>query len=124
MSVRHTPRLVPVLLAGVLAALTAAVIVALTTPAPSDYSTVSSIGYLTFVFAMVTLPLSAVAWLIMERRSRSHGRTYLAEPLPAPDTRDAHGTPETHDAQTPSPAHPEHSEHSAHSERTDDDAPR
>lgn len=103
---RHTPRLVPILTAGVLLALVAAVVVVLLTPAAENYSAASSIGYLTFVISMVTLPASAGVWLALERRSRTHEKTYLAEPV-RDDAAQQTGSP------APAP-----------SERTDENGPR
>lgn len=77
-TVRPTPKLVPFLVAGVLAALAIAVVAVIATGPAADYTVPASIGYLTFVLSLGTVPVAAVIWLFLERRSRAHTRTYSA----------------------------------------------
>ncbi|WP_261624732.1 hypothetical protein [Nesterenkonia marinintestina] len=78
LTVRPMPRLVPFLAAGVGAAFVVAVIVVLSTGRSEDYSMAASIGYVTFVLSLPGLTLGAVAWLLLERRSRGRGREVTA----------------------------------------------
>lgn len=96
-TIRPTPKLVPFLVSGVVIAAVAAVVVVLTTEPAEDYTTAASIGYMTFVFCLPALSLSALAWLITERRSRRRTRTYdaVASPAPAAAEDDASSTAPT-----------------------------
>lgn len=86
--VRPTPRLVPFLVGGVVAALVAAVVLVLATGPADDYSLAGSIGYVTFVLSLPGLALAAGAWLFLDRRSRRRTRPYRAVPVdPAPSER-------------------------------------
>ena len=77
-TVRPTPKLVPFLVSGVLAALAIAVVVVIITGPAEDYTPAASVGYLTFVLSLATVSVSAIVWLFLERRSRQHIRTYSA----------------------------------------------
>lgn len=77
-TLRPAPKLVPFLVAGVLAALVIAVAMVIITGPAEDYTVAASVGYLTFVLSLATVSVSAILWLFLERRSRQHTRTYSA----------------------------------------------
>ncbi|GAB3192868.1 hypothetical protein [Nesterenkonia suensis] len=86
--VRSTPRLVPFLVGGVVAAFVVAVVVVQASGPADDYTTAGSIGYLTFALSLPGLALAALVWLLLEHRSRRHTRTYRAVPAgPDPSER-------------------------------------
>ncbi|WP_218221254.1 hypothetical protein [Nesterenkonia sp. Act20] len=91
-TVRPTPRLSPFLIAGVLAGVVAAVVVVLVTGPAEDYTTAGSLGYLTVAFAIPGLALGAVAWLLIDWRSRKRTRTYDLQKLDAAERTPAHGS--------------------------------
>jgi hypothetical protein len=97
-TVRPTPKLIPLLVLGAVAAVVVALVVTFVTPSSPDYSLFASVGYLTFLFSIPGLLLAAVVWLVLERRSRRHTRTYEAEPL-TPASRTEADTPETPSAE-------------------------
>ncbi|GAA1151033.1 hypothetical protein [Nesterenkonia lutea] len=92
-TVRPTPRLSPFLVIGVLAAAAAAVVVVLVTGPADDYTAAGSLVYLTVAFALPGLALGAVAWLLIDRRSRKRTRTYDLQKFEAPGFDAAERTP-------------------------------
>lgn len=79
-TVRTTPKLVPFLVAGLAVAFTAAVITVYSTAPAENYSRPASLGYMTFVYCLPALALSATAWLATEKVLRRRASTYDITP--------------------------------------------
>lgn len=62
-------------------AFTVAIVVVYSTPQAENYDNVSAIGYMTFVFSIPALALSATLWLVIERLLRRRRETYDIQPL-------------------------------------------
>ncbi|AXR74877.1 MULTISPECIES: hypothetical protein [Auritidibacter] len=81
---RRAPKIAPFLVGGALLGVLVALVMVGIQGTSEDYTLMATLGFFAVLFAVPGVALGGLLWLVLDRQSKKHTRTYYSRPVDDP----------------------------------------